>query len=52
MSSKSFKDDLKDEMESDYLIERGSEFQTEQVFGTNMSLSDKMADSLKMAGKE
>ena len=32
-------------MESDDLTERGSEFQTEQVFGTNMSLSDKMADS-------
>ena len=33
MSSKSFKDDLKDEMESDDLTESGSEFQTEQVFG-------------------
>ena len=31
----SFKDDLKDEMESDDLTEIGSEFQTEQVFGTN-----------------
>ena len=31
----SLKEDLKEEMQSDDLIERGSEFQTEHVFGTN-----------------
>ena len=31
----SLKEDLKEEMQSDDLIERGSEFQSEQVFGTN-----------------
>ncbi len=41
MSSKYFKDDLKDEIESDDVTERGSEFPTEQVFGTKY---DKMAD--------
>ena len=29
------KKDLKEEMQSDVLIGRGSEFQSEQVFGTN-----------------